>query len=129
MTEIKEVAAEDVEADGFARFNAGTHATIDVPDGYYTLSCRTSTGKLITMAFVPYTEGGAGECVDVQVHDAVGDSTDDDKDSPAQRVICFSAGGTPFSSKKFNERAAKDAKSLGPVTLTTHILSGLAVTR
>jgi len=51
---------------GFATFNEGPHLAVDVPaEGNFTITARTSTGKMVTFCFV----GGAA-CVDVMHHNS-----------------------------------------------------------
>ena len=42
---------------------------VDIPDGGFTITAKTSEGKRITFAFQPYTNGGPPQCVDVCYHD------------------------------------------------------------
>lgn len=106
---------------GFATFNRGTHLCVDVPDGHYTVSCRLSNGKRVTFAFIPYSENGPADCIDI--HHATGtpitgrDFINDG--AIGQNVICFSGGRDAFRS---------DAHADTPVTLTCLILSPSEVT-
>lgn len=101
---------EQVANFGFANFNRNPHLCVEVPDGNFTISCRTSTGELITFAFVPYRTGEAAQCVDVQRH-TTAFSTSNGR--PIQNVICFTPGGDTFRS---------DSKDKRPTTLMTVLL-------
>lgn len=108
-----------VEDAGFARFNQGQHLCVDIPDGHFTISVKTSEGRQITFAFVPYKEGKPARCIDI--HDNGGKQIGPDQanisegqDAQAQALICFSGGGPdPFKSTYEDKKA---------VTLTTLLL-------
>ena len=116
-----ETDREHAEKRGFAVFNPGTHLCVDVPNGHYTVSCRLSNGKRVTFAFVPYTENGPADCIDIHHktgrpitgHDRINDG------AIGQNVICFSGGTDAFRS---------DAKDAPPVTLTCLLLTPAEVT-
>lgn len=55
---------------GFATFNGVPHLCVDVPDGGFTISAKTTQGKRVTFAFMPYEDDGAPQCVDIQYHDS-----------------------------------------------------------
>jgi hypothetical protein len=55
--------AEGARAAGFAYFNGDDHLCVDVPDESFTVSCRTSEGRRITFAFLPYKENGPPQAV------------------------------------------------------------------
>ena len=59
----------DLEYDGYAEFNNVPHLAVDVPDGGFTITAKTSEGKRITFSFMPYRDNGPPQCVDVQYHD------------------------------------------------------------
>jgi hypothetical protein len=63
------VTPDDAEAAGYAQFNRNPHLCIDLPDGGFTITAKTSEGKRITFAFQPYKNGGPPQCVDIQYHD------------------------------------------------------------
>ena len=64
------VIPADAVATGYAEFNRNPHLCVDIPDGGFTISAKTSEGKRITFAFQPYVTGGPAQCVDIQYHDA-----------------------------------------------------------
>jgi hypothetical protein len=111
-----ETEREYAEKRGFAVFNRGTHLCVDVPDGHYTVSCRLSNGKRVTFAFIPYTESGPADCIDIHHKTGAPISGDEriEDNTPRQNVICFSGGRDAFRS---------DSAGSLPVTLTCLLLS------
>lgn len=89
-------------AQKYARFNEdGEHFNIDIPDGSYNISARTSSGKRITFAFVPYEKDGEGMCVDIVYHgrpEAYPARTDGELNCPKQRTVLFGRGPTYYHS-------------------------------
>ena len=61
---------EQAKADGYAEFNGYPHLCVDVPDGGFTISAKTSEGKRVTFSFQPYRSGGPAQCVDICYHDS-----------------------------------------------------------
>jgi len=59
----------DAEAVGFAGFNDVPHKVIDLPDGDFTISAKTSDGRRVTFNFQPHSPDGAARFVDIQFHD------------------------------------------------------------
>jgi hypothetical protein len=68
MTKI--CTAEEAVAYGYAEFNRNPHLCVDVPDGSFTITAKTSEGKRITFSFLPYKHDGPAKCVDIQYHDS-----------------------------------------------------------
>lgn len=66
------VSPEEAEAAGFASFNNNPHLCLEIPDGQFTISARTSTGRQVTFAFVPYKKDGPAQCVDITDHGTTG---------------------------------------------------------
>lgn len=93
---------------GYATFNPGTHVCIDVPDGDTTFSFRTSTGKLVTVDFVPYEEGGVPQCIDIKEHHrdpdrfVKGDMSANDHYT--QDVVVFGKGPTCYRNVSYDVR-------------------------
>ncbi|MHA0337486.1 hypothetical protein [Sphingomonas aquatilis] len=58
----------DAKALGFAGFNNVPHKPIDLPDGPFTITVKTSDGRRATFCFMPYGDGPA-RFVDIQFHD------------------------------------------------------------
>ena len=69
ITDLPFMRAADSEAIGFARFNDVPHKVIDVPEGGFTISARTSDGNRVTLYFGPYETGGPPRFIDIQYHD------------------------------------------------------------
>jgi len=104
----------DARTHGFAEFNGGAHLCVDVPNDSFTVSCRTSEGRRITFAFLPYRKGGAPQAVDIQYHDSPVLVEHSDTVLPAQSFIGF---GPKRSDVRYSRHAAK------PCTLLCVILS------
>jgi hypothetical protein len=69
--EVKTFATEEeAQAAGYATFNHCTHYAIDVPDGISTVTLKTSEGKRLTIALLPYNHGAAPQCADISYHDS-----------------------------------------------------------
>ncbi len=54
--------------DGFARFNRCPTLCVDLPDGFSTISVRTSNGNMLTFGFCPYEGSPVPRCMDVVNH-------------------------------------------------------------
>ena len=88
----------EAEAEGFATFNEGPHLCVDVPDGMFTISARTSDGKMVTMCFVCYKDGGTAQCVDIKRHD--GPTTPfNGEDARVFDMLLFKGGGHLFDTR------------------------------
>lgn len=105
---------EGAKAAGFAEFNGGNHLCLDVPDDNFTVSCRTSEGRRITFAFLPYKKGGAPQAVDIQYHDSPVLIEHSDTVLPAQSFIGF---GPKRGDVRYSRHSTK------PCTLLCVILS------
>ncbi len=99
---------------GFAVFNGGKHLCVDVPDDNFTVSCRTSEGRRITFAFLPYKKGGPPQAVDIQYHDSPVLIEHSDTVLPAQSFIGF---GPKRGDVRYSRHSTK------PCTLLCVILS------
>ncbi|MCJ2180175.1 hypothetical protein [Novosphingobium album (ex Hu et al. 2023)] len=60
----------DAVSIGFAGFNDVPHKPIDIPDGEFTITAKTSDGRRVTFCFLPGKDYGPAEFVDIQYHDA-----------------------------------------------------------
>jgi hypothetical protein len=98
------------KAAGFKVFNGRSHLLVDVPDGLFTISCRTSAGDLVTFAFCPYRKGAAAACVDVHVGDRLAEFP---CHGDHQRLIAFG---------HFNEKPDIRVEDKDECGLVTHIL-------
>src|SRR3546814_6895908 len=70
ITQLPVMTARDAESIGFARFNDVPTLPIDIPDGNFTISAKTSDGRRITFFFGEYSRGSAPSFVDIQYHDS-----------------------------------------------------------
>ena len=72
MSDIRDLpvmSKADAEAIGFAGFNDVPHKVIDLPDGDFTISAKTSDGRRVTFSFQPHSPDGTARFVDIQFHD------------------------------------------------------------
>lgn len=113
MPQIVCVPAKEVKETKFAKFNSGEHLCVEVPDGHFTISARTSEGKQITFAFLPYKENGPAQCVDVEHHTSSKTVMNGNIELNVQKVICFTIGRDTFRSNLDDEK---------PTVLTTVLL-------
>ncbi|QNG43540.1 hypothetical protein [Sphingobium yanoikuyae] len=84
------MTGSDAQAIGFAAFNAVPTLPIDIPDGGFTLSAKTSEGRRITFYFGPYVTGGPARFVDIQYHDLA--TVPDARGAPAPVFDMFTIG-------------------------------------
>ena len=83
----------DARALGFAGFNDVPHKLIDLPDGAFTISVKTSDGRRATFCFMPYGDGPA-RFVDIQFHDrGTSIANADGGHSPTFNSFCITRGG------------------------------------
>lgn len=111
---VVQYSADDAMKQGFAMFNGGRHLCVDVPDESFTVSCRTSEGRRITFAFLPYKENGPPQAVDIQYHDSPVLIEHSDTVLPAQSFIGL---GPKRGDVRYSRHSTK------PCTLLTMILS------
>ena len=69
ITTLPIMSASDAESIGFARFNDVPTLPVDIPDGNFTISAKTSDGRRITFFFGEYRHGSPPSFVDIQYHD------------------------------------------------------------
>ncbi len=69
ITQLPVMSASDAEAIGFARFNDVPTLPLDIPDGDFTISMKTSDGRRMTIFFGAYRRGAPPRFVDIQYHD------------------------------------------------------------
>jgi len=89
----------EAQAMGYATFGDVDTACIEVPDSEkgFVISARTSEGKRLTFAFLPYKEGGPPQCVDIVYHDSPKPKVEG---YPTFDVLAFGKGPTAFDSRK-----------------------------
>ncbi len=122
----KVLPANEVAAAGFAKFNSGHHLCVEVPDDWFTISCKTSNGKLVTFAFCPDGMGGTGhQCVDV--HHATAEKKTIERNGESYEIACqnvhvFGQGWykNPLWSMDYYKNNVDK-----PMTLTTILLTPL----
>ncbi len=97
MSEIRDLPVmtkADAEAIGFAGFNDVPHKVIDLPDGDFTLSAKTSDGRRVTVSFQPHSPDGAARFVDIQFHDrGTTISSADGGNMPTFNAFAITKGG------------------------------------
>jgi hypothetical protein len=69
IRDLPVMTTADAEAIGFAGFNDVPHKVIDLPDGDFTVSAKTSDGRRVTFSFQPHSPDGTARFVDIQFHD------------------------------------------------------------
>jgi hypothetical protein len=69
ITDLPVMTRADAIAAGFAGYNDVPHKPIDVPDGAFTITAKTSEGRRVTFCFLRSTYGGPPRFIDIQFHD------------------------------------------------------------
>ena len=69
ITDLPVMTRADAIAAGFAGYNDVPHKPIDVPDGAFTITAKTSEGRRVTFCFLEKTYGGPPRFIDIQFHD------------------------------------------------------------
>jgi len=90
---------ELVEQAGYARFNQCDHLCVDLPDGNQTITVRTSEGKKVTMAFLPYKTGGPAQCVDVAYASKGTSINNGGREVETFDTVVFTVGNQVFDSR------------------------------
>lgn len=93
-----------LEGAGFAQFNRCDTLCVDVPNGGFTISAKTSQGKRVTFYFGPYKTSGPPQCVDIAYHDSGLFQMNGGSKVPLFDTICMNVGGTPFDSRASEQR-------------------------
>lgn len=84
----------DAETIGFAGFNDVPHKVLDLPDGDFTISVKTSDGRRVTFSFQPYSPAGTARFVDIQFHDrGTSIPNADGGQSPTFNAFAITKGG------------------------------------
>mgnify|MGYP005987797561 CR=1 FL=1 len=71
ITDLPVMTRADAVSLGFAGFNDVPHKPIDIPDGAFTLTAKTSEGRRVTFCFMGKTYDGPARFVDIQFHDLI----------------------------------------------------------
>ena len=82
ICQLPVMTSTDAESIGFAIFNHVPTLPIDIPDGGFTVSAKTSEGLRVTFYFGPSRTGGPPCFIDIQYHDS-GMTVPDGGGSPA----------------------------------------------
>jgi hypothetical protein len=98
----KTLSMEEAKAEGFADFNDNPHLCVELPDGQTTISVRTSEGKRLTIAFLPYIHGKAAQCADVCFHDSGMTAHHNGTDMPVQDMVLFGRGKEVFRTTRLD---------------------------
>jgi len=102
ICQLPVMTGTDAESIGFAKFNRVPTLPIDIPDGGFTITTKTSEGRRVTFYFGPNRTGGPPRFIDVQYHDA-GMTVPDGDGAPAPvfDMLTIAQGGRqPYDSRK-----------------------------
>ena len=69
ITDLPVMSRADAVSLGFAGFNDVPHKAIDVPDGAFTITVKTSENRRVTFCFMGKSYDGPARFVDIQFHD------------------------------------------------------------
>lgn len=119
ITFLPVMSARDAQAIGFPAFNAVPTLPIDIPDGAFTLSARTSEGRRITFYFGPDVTGGPARFVDIRYHDFAGGRVANARGEPVPVFDMFTIG--------HGDARAYDSRSEAPTgkpSIAVILLSG-----
>ncbi|WP_286881359.1 hypothetical protein [Sphingomonas sp.] len=110
------MTASDAESIGFARFNDVPTLPIDIPDGNFTITAKTSDGRRITFFFGEYKRGSPPSFVDIQYHDhGTSIANANGGKSPTFDMLTIGLGGRQvFDSRKLS---ADDKPSIAVILL------------
>jgi len=102
ITSLPVMTAADAESIGFARFNDVPTLPIDIPDGNFTITAKTTDGRRITFFFGEHRRGSPPGFVDVQFHDHGATIPNADRGrSPVFDMLTIGRGGRQvFDSRK-----------------------------
>lgn len=95
---------------GFERFNLCPTLCVDVPNGGFTLSCRTEDGKQVTFHFGVYQKDGTPQFLDIQYH-----NNGTSWDNGGRKVSTFDAimfgGGNTLHDTRKNKTGPSEGKA------------------
>jgi hypothetical protein len=69
ITDLPVMTRDDAVSIGFAGFNDVPHKPVEIPDGAFTITAKTSEGRRITFSFMGKGYDGPARFVDIQFHD------------------------------------------------------------
>jgi hypothetical protein len=102
IRQLPVMTSMDAESIGFAIFNHVPTLPIDIPDGGFTITAKTSEGRRVTFYFGPNRTGGPPRFIDIQFHDA-GMTVPDGGGDPApvfDMLTIAEKGRQPYDSRK-----------------------------
>lgn len=70
IADLPVMTKADAISIGFAGFNDVPHKPIDIPDGVFTITARTSDRCRVTFCFLPDRDESPAAFVDIQYHDS-----------------------------------------------------------
>ena len=110
------MTAADAEAIGFARFNECPHLVVDVPDGGFTVTTRTTEGNRTTLYFGPSRQGGPATFIDIQYHDA-GATIPDGRGEPSPVFDMLTIGRGGYNAYDSRDAVTGDKPSIAVILL------------
>ena len=69
ITDLPVMTRADAVSLGFAGYNDVPHRCVDVPDGAFTITAKTSEGRRVTFCFMGKSYDGPARFCDIQFHD------------------------------------------------------------
>lgn len=69
ITDLPVMTRADAVSLGFAGYNDVPHKPIDVPDGAFTITAKTTEGRRVSFCFMGKSYDGPARFVDIQFHD------------------------------------------------------------
>ncbi len=102
ICQLPVMTSADAASIGSAIFNHVPTLPIDIPDGGFTVSAKTSEGLRVTLYFGPYQTCGPPRFIDIQYHDA-GMTVPDGGGSPTpvfDMLTIAEKGHHPYDSRK-----------------------------
>ena len=108
ITDLPVMTMADARLIGFAGFNDVPHKAIDVPDGPFTITTKTSEGRRTTFCFQGKTYGGPARFIAVQFHDRGTDNpTASGGRAPTFNAFGIAGGGLHVADSRALPEAAK----------------------
>lgn len=116
ITTLPVMTAADAESIGFARFNDVPTLPVDIPDGNFTITAKTSDGRRVTFFFGEHKRGAPPSFVDIQYHDhGTNIANANGGISPTFEMLTIGLGGRRvFDSRKLD---ADDKPSIAVILL------------
>jgi len=94
ITDLPVMTRADAVSAGFAGYNDVPHRCVDVPDGAFTITAKTSEGRRVTFCFMGKSYDGPARFCDIQFHDrGTTISNADNGVSPTFNAFAITRGG------------------------------------